>query len=96
MVVARTHAQGTRKRLRQMVRRLFERSDSNTEQFLTAPELGYGGVGEFFNLRDADHNGQISLVEWVVESNIIRRTLSPDLGPPFFASCPKQLNRGAR
>jgi len=64
LVVARTRAQGTAKKPRRMVARLFARYDSNEDQFLTALELGYGGSGEFFNLRDANFNGEITLAEW--------------------------------
>lgn len=64
LVVARMRAEGTAKKPRRMVTRLFARYDSNEDQFLTALELGYGGAGEFFNLRDANFDGEITLAEW--------------------------------
>jgi len=64
LVVARMRAQGTAKKPRRMVARLFARYDSNEDQFLTALELGYGGSGEFFNLRDGNFDGEITLAEW--------------------------------
>jgi len=64
LVVARLRAEGTAKKPRRMVARLFARYDSNEDRFLTAMELGYGGSGEFFNLRDANFDGEITLAEW--------------------------------
>lgn len=64
IVVARVRAQGTGKKPRRMVMRLFERFDTNEDRFLTILELGYGGVGEFFNLNDTNFDGEISLAEW--------------------------------
>lgn len=64
MVIARQRAEGTQRKPRRMVNRVFERYDSNEDRRLTALELGFGGSGEFFNLYDRNQNGVITLAEW--------------------------------
>ncbi len=64
MVVARQRAEGTQRKPRRMVNRVFERFDSNEDRRLTALELGFGGSGEFFNRYDGNFDGAITLAEW--------------------------------